>query len=285
MKISLPEKHDIGAVVTGLNTRSPAASEIQQLLSLVYEHKLVVIRDQMLSKQEYVDFTRAVGTPQIYLQSNYHHPDHPEIFVSSNVLENGKKVGVAGTGRYWHTDCQFLPEPLPLTTLLPQISESKRATLYIDMVKVYEALPDDLRALVDGRDAIHEAKWRYKVQPEDIDRALIDILEEKHKLVPPARHPAVIVHPVTGKKALYVSRGFTTALNGLSHEENAQAMQRLLEFVERDEHVHEHVWGDGDLMIWDNRTLLHQASAVPKGQSSVSYRIGIYDGLAFYRQP
>ncbi|NIE83205.1 MULTISPECIES: TauD/TfdA family dioxygenase [unclassified Burkholderia] len=283
MQIQHPAEQRIGAVVDDFNGVAPSAQDIQTLRELVYRHKLVILRGQHLDKQQYVDFTRALGRPQVYLQSNYHHPEFPEIFVSSNVPEDGKKVGVAGTGRYWHTDCQFLTDPLPLTTLLPQVlAKGIRATKYIDMVRVYEALPAHLRSLVDARDAIHEGKWRYKIQAEDIDRAVIDILEEKSRLAPPVRHPAVITHPVTGAKALYVSRGFTTGLEGMSHEEGRDALEQLFAFVEQPEHIHEHFWSHGDMLVWDNRTLIHQASETPKGESSVSYRIGVYDGLAFY---
>jgi taurine dioxygenase len=199
------------------------------------------------------------------------------------VPENGKKVGVAGTGQYWHTDYQFQPQPLPLTLVYPQVlPASKRETYYIDMSRVYERLPADLRAQVDGRQAVQEAKWRYKVTAEDIDRALVDILKWVEELAPAVTHPAVIVHPLTGQRSLYVSSGFTTAIAGLSHEENAALLDRLFDFIERPEHVHTHRWRDGDILFWDNRTLLHRASVTPKGEYSSSYRIGVYDDLPFY---
>jgi taurine dioxygenase len=266
-----------------LDVRSAHAGLAELIKRHVYAYKLVILRSQKLSKVEYIEFARRLGEPQIYLQKNYHHPEHPEIFVSSNVPENGQKVGVSGTGRYWHSDYQFHPEPLPMTMLYPQVLPvSKRETYFIDMERAYRTLPADLRARIAGARAIHDAKWRYKVTAADIDRAIVDILSDVEKIVPPVVHPAVIQHPVTGNHVLYVSSGFTAGIEGLSHEENARLMRRLFAFVERDASVHVHTWHEGDILLWDNRTVIHRASETPAGEQSCSYRIGIYDGLPFH---
>lgn len=283
MRIHMPNNNSIGAEITDVNAKTITTHQVQEIKELVYQHKLVVFRDQNLSKVEYIAFARMFGTPQIYLQKNYHHPDHPEIFVSSNVPENGKKVGVAGTGRYWHTDYQFHSQPLPLTMLYPQIlPQGKRETYYIDMEHVYDSLPPDLLSYVDGKLAVHDAKWRYKITPEDIDRAVIDILAEVEKLVPPLTHPTVIQHPITGRNILYMSSGFTAGIAGLAYEENQQVMKKLFAFIEKPEHIYVHPWRYGDILLWDNRSLIHKASDTPKGEPSCSYRIGIYDHVPFY---
>ncbi|WP_224371223.1 TauD/TfdA dioxygenase family protein [Hyalangium versicolor] len=283
MKITLPPARRLGAEITDLDVRDLSPEMAGQLKHQLYEQRLLIFRDQKLSKQEYIDFAKKIGRPQIYFQKNYHHPEHPEIFVSSNVPENGQKVGVAGTGKYWHTDYQFFQEPLPFVMVYPQIlPESRRETYFIDMQRVYEDLPDELRAYVENTRAIHDGKWRYKITPQDIDRALIDILDEASKLVPPVMHPAVIQHPLTGRKSLYMSSGFTTGLEGLSYEENAAVLRRLFAFIEREEHIHTHTYRMGDILLWENRTLLHKAGATPKGERNMSYRIGVYDDLPFY---
>ena len=282
MKVIAPTER-IGFEILDIDVATIASGAIETIRQLVYEHKLVVFRNQKITTEQYVEFAKQIGAPQIYFQDNYHHPDYPEIFVSSNVLVDGKKIGVAGTGRYWHTDCAFQPEPLPLTMLYPQVlPQSIRETYYIDMHQVYKNLPPDLRHYVEGQDALHEAKWRYKVQEWDIDRAIIDILNDFEQKAPPVKHPAVIIHPANRKRSLYISQGFTTKIANLSYEESKEVLVKLFAFIERDEHIHTHIWKEGDILLWDNRTLLHKASTVPKGEPSVSYRIGIYDGLPFY---
>ncbi|QNK61094.1 TauD/TfdA family dioxygenase [Pedobacter sp. PAMC26386] len=279
------KNNKIGGEILGLDLRNltPDSPELVEIRSAIYRNKLIVIRNQELTPAEYVEFTRKLGTPQVYFQDNYHHPDFPEIFVSSNVNEDGKKVGVAGTGHYWHTDCQFQQRPLSLTSISPIIiPESIRATYYIDMAKVYRELPDDLKLLVDGAIMVHGGNNRYKVQPSDVDKSLQQLIDYMNEIVPPVKHPAVIEHPVTRDKALYMSSGFTMGIEGLTYEDNQKAMQALFDFIEREEHIHTHSWDKGDIIIWDNRFLLHKSSQLSPGEKSKSYRIGIYDAYPFY---
>ncbi|GAB1537786.1 hypothetical protein NUACC21_04400 [Scytonema sp. NUACC21] len=100
MKINKPNVESIGAEVVDIDVVVVTEAEIHTIKQLVYEHKLVVFRNQNINEDQYLKFARKIGTPQIYPQENYHHPDYPEIFVSSNVTKDGKKFGVKGTGRY-----------------------------------------------------------------------------------------------------------------------------------------------------------------------------------------
>lgn len=260
--------------------------EAEEIRALVYEHKIVVFKDQQMSRVEYVALSRVLGTPQIYFQDNYHHPEHPEIFVSSNVLEDGKKIGVANTGAYWHTDYQFFDEPLPMTMLYPQImSWGERKTWYIELDLAFETLPDDLKRYARGATARHEAKWRYKVQACDIDKSVTQILEEIGALTPPVTHPMVIRHPVNGRELLYISRGFTVGIEGEPYERGREILARLFEHMEDPARLVHHTYAIGDVILWDNRQLLHKAGDTIPGAQSMNYRIGIYDGLAFYRRP
>jgi taurine dioxygenase len=282
--IDAPEGQ-IGGEIKGVDIKSlePDSPEIKEIIQAIYRNKVISIRDQDLSATDYIEFTRKLGRPQVYFQPQYHHPDHPEIFVSSNIPENGKKIGVAGTGHYWHTDCSFEPKPLSFTSIQPQIfPEEQRGTSYIDMSRVYQSLPDDLRAFVDGATCIHEGQLRYKVQPSDIDKSLRELLDWIDQEAPPVEHPTVITHPVTGDEILYINRGFTTKFKGLTYEENQEMTEKLFEFSEREEFVHLHTWQKNDLIIWDNRYLNHRSTKVPAGKSSKSYRIGVYDDYPFY---
>ncbi|MEQ8766732.1 MAG: TauD/TfdA family dioxygenase [Planctomycetota bacterium] len=282
MKVKAPAPGQIGAEVTDLRMQDLTPELAADLRGLVYEHRLVVVRHQEISRPEYVEVAKTLGRPQIYFQSHYHHPEHPEIFVSANVPEDGQKVGVAGTGRFWHSDYQFFDEPLSITMIYPQIRPEGRGTKYVDMVRVLHELPDHLRSRLEGTHAFHEATWFYKVQPEDMDKAIHEILREFREITPGASHPTIITHPVTGEQALYVSEGFTTAIHGFTHEENHEVLEELFEFIRREDHVHPHVWADGDVLLWDNRQLIHRSGGQLKGSPSVSYRIGVYDDLPFY---
>jgi taurine dioxygenase len=273
----------MGVEIRDLDIRTAGDEEIATIAKHVYERKLVVIRGQLPSDAEYIDFARKLGTPQIYLQPNYHHPEHKEIFVSSNEQYEGKKFGVRGTGRYWHTDYSFMPEPLPLTMLRAKtLPRGVRETFYVDMSRVLDELPADLLAAIEGRRGIHEGKYRYKVQATDIDVSIAELLEMATSLAPAVSHPCIIEHPVTGTKILYLNRGFTTGIEGLAHEEAQEVLRRIFELSERSEYIHTHSWDEGDVLLWDNRYLLHKAGIVRPGETSTTYRIGIYDHHPFY---
>jgi taurine dioxygenase len=257
---------------------------VHRLKAAVYDHQLLVIHDVELSDAEYVAMGRQFGVPQRYFQSHYHHPQHPEIFVSNNVPMDGAKVGVAGTGRMWHSDYQFFPEPLPLTFVLPRIvpKGGSRGTLFVDMVGAWRDLPPQLRAALAGARCFQDAVYYYKVQPFDIDKGLGELMEQFHREAPGAWHPAVIEHPVNGRQALYVSSGFTLRVDGMPHERSQQLLQELFACIERPERVQQATWEPGVLLFWDNRQLIHRAAGQLHGQPSRSYRVGVYDGLPFY---
>lgn len=280
---SPPQPGHIGAEIWLEDPLAIDAESADAIRALVYEHKLVVFRDIELGAPDYVRFAQQFGTPQIYFQHNYHHPDHPEIFVSSNRPMRGEKVGVAGTGRYWHTDYQFFDEPLPMTMVYPQqLPSANRETFYIDMERAWADMPTELREALAGRRCKHEAKWRYKVQPCDVDKSITELLEEFGALTPTVTHPSVLRHPVNDRELLYVSEGFTVGVDGLGVEEGRSLLTRVNAFVQQERHVHTHPWKDGDILFWDNRQVIHKASETPPGEPSVSFRIGVYDGQPFY---
>jgi taurine dioxygenase len=258
-------------------------ADLAALRESVWRNKLVVLSGQDFTNEEWVAFGRRLGRVRPYFQDNYHHPDHPEIFVSSNVPEHGHKIGVAGTGRMWHSDYSMFDDPLSFTMVTPKIlPKGSRQTLFIDMERVLRELPAELREPLEGRRTFHEATWYYKIQPKDVDRAIVELFEEFKKLSPGAWHPAILTHPVTGAEMLYVSSGFTTAVSGMTHEQHTTFLKRLFAFVEQEKYIHAQPWRLGDVLLWDNRTFIHHASKVTPGQPSRSYRISLNDGLPFY---
>lgn len=273
-----------GADVTDLDLRQVTPDEVAALKEAVYDHKLLVFHGVDLPEADYVAMARRFGVPQRYFQSHYHHPSFAEIFVSNNVPSDGGKLGVAGTGRMWHSDYQFFPEPLPLTFVMPKIVPpgGVRGTQFVDMVAALRDLPAALRHVVENASCFQDAVYYYKVQPFDIDKGLGELMEEFHRQAPGAVHPAVIRHPVRERRALYTSSGFTLRIDGMAHERSQQVLRELFAIVEREDRVRMVPWQPGDLMLWDNRQVIHRATGQLHGQPSRSYRIGVYDGLPFY---
>ena len=273
----------LGAQIHGVDLGAITGGQARDILAAVHHHALVRVKGQKVSVHQYVEFGDKLGTIMPYPDERYQHPEHPGVFVSSNV--KGRTMGMARSGYFWHTDLSFKPKPQPLTMLYPQLlPQAKRETLFIHMANVYDALPAALRSIVDGRTAKHDPAMRYKVGQADVEANLDvgEILERGRRMFPAPTHPLVITHPVTRRRILYMNSGFTTSIDGLPHEESQAALQELFAFIERPEHVQPHSWELGDIIIWDNRMLIHKAGYMAPGDFQTIFRLGIDDLVPFY---
>jgi taurine dioxygenase len=137
------EPNEIGCSVFGVDVNTLQPVELDEVKDVLYRNRIIVLKNQTVSEQGFCDFAHHFGFPDPYLQGNYHHPEYPLIFVSSNVKRDGKQIGVARTGGYWHSDTSFEKEPKVITMLLPQVlpQKSLRTTRFIAMSAVYSASP------------------------------------------------------------------------------------------------------------------------------------------------
>lgn len=251
----------IGYVINYIDCNLIDKQIADSIIGSVYKHKVVVIKNQTLTTPQFNDLSYNFGEPLPYLQSNYHHPDFPLIFVSSNIKLEGKKIGVPRTGGYWHSDTAFLEKPIPLTLLYPQVipKASVRTTMFIDLERVYEEMPDYLKKVLENAYFIHSGKWKYKVRKEDAGLDIGEIINMVDEVQPPVHHPAIITHPATRKKSIYATKGFTIGVVDMSHEESDKLLKRVFEFMEQERFISTFQWEIGDLIIWDNRFLVHKA--------------------------
>jgi taurine dioxygenase len=273
---------DLGCSVRGIDAVDASESQISALHNLLYRNRLIVLKDQALDEKAYCDFASRFALPVPYLQDNYHHPEFPLIFVSSNVKAGGKQIGVARTGGYWHSDTSFEADPKFITMLMPKVlpKDFPRSTRFIDMAAVYAELPEKTKKRLEGAEFIHSGRWRYKVRPENAGIDIFEILEAIDRFAPPVRHPAVIEHPYTGEKILYANRGFTTGIADASLDESASLLKEIFDFAESPRFVREVRWSMGDIIIWDNRFLCHTSgrNAGPE-EETMMYRITMQDRM------
>jgi taurine dioxygenase len=274
------EKNAIGCSIWDIDANTAAEDAMCELKDQLYRHRLVVLKDQMLSEREYCDFAGRFGMPVPYLQENYRHPNFPLIFVSSNVKKDGKQIGVPRTGGYWHSDTSFEKEPKVITMLMPKVLPQNfpRSTRFIDMAEVYAALPRATKDKLAGAEFIHSGRWRYKVRAQDAGADIFEILQMIDSVAPPVRHPAVIEHPYTREKVLYANRGFTVGIADWSTDEATSLLKEIFDFAETDRFVREVRWSMGDIIIWDNRFLSHTSgsNAGPE-EETMMYRITLKD--------
>jgi len=274
------QKNDIGCSIWGVDAKTLDGPELRDVKDLLYRNRLIVLKDQCISDQEYCDFAARFGSPVPYLQENYRHPNFPLIFVSSNVKTEGKQIGVPRTGGYWHSDASFEQDPKVTTMLMPKVLPQKvpRSTRFIDMAEVYAALPGSTKDRLAGAWFMHSGRWRYKVRVEDIGMDIHEILQMIDSVAPPVLHPAVLEHPYTGEKVLYANRGFTIGVADWSLDDAARLLAEIFDFAETDRFIREVRWSMGDIIVWDNRFLTHSSgrNAGPE-EPTMMYRITLKD--------
>ena len=243
-----------GAELVGGNARTDFAAG--QLLSLLEEHLVLVLRDQFLSHADQVALARSLGEPTPAHPVVPGHPDHPEILE----LDGAK----GGRNARWHTDVTFVPTPPAASVLTSDVlPEYGGDTLWADMRTAYERLNPGLREWVSTLDAVHRiSPLAYWGEPFDTALSRNDAAEllEQAAKVPPVVHPVVRIHPTTGRPSLFVNPGFTTHIVGLSRVESEHLLQLLFEHATQPEFVLRHRWRPGDVVIWDNRATMHYAT-------------------------
>jgi len=243
------------------------------------EHGVVVFRDQELTPAELVAVSRRFGDLLRFGIDAYNLPSHPEIFVVSNIVENGRPVGMADAGRDWHTDMCFTPEP-PRGSLFHAVEVPVRDgvplgdTCFAATGTAWEALPADVRARIDGRMAVFSFANRVAIaarekalaeRPEgDEDDPLLQahLRAERDKALakhPDLEHPLVRRHPVTGRKCLYISELHTTRIVDMDEDESDELLAFLKAHVVRPEFVYRHSYRVGDVVFWDNCSCIHKA--------------------------
>ena len=234
-------------------TRDAAPETVAFVRERWAEHKLLLFRGQSVDEDALVDFSRHFGELEIHVRTEYLSPEHPEILYVSNKRNGERSVGIlADTEVGWHYDQIYLPRPAVGSLLCAvEIPPTGGNTYFADMAAAYEALPDDIKAKLDGRKATqsYEAFNRaYSVPTND----------EQKKKSPDIDQPIVRTHPITGVKSLYLCPGMTTQIVGLDEAESRELLDYLFEWTVQPRFVYTHEWRLGDCLMWDNACTMHR---------------------------
>jgi taurine dioxygenase len=256
----------LGAEIVGLDLSKPIdEATFRRVEAAFHEHCVVVYRDQHLDADQHVAFTKRWGEPTAHVLKQYHHPRHPEMLVLSNIVENGKPLGISDAGQYWHSDMSYTGEP-PRCSILHGIEvpfddagNALGDTLFVNTVAAYEALDDETKRRIAGLHAKHDYQARYARQQATGNATRVELDDDQKKSVPAVVHPVVRTHPFTGKKALYVSEGFTVELLGLPKDEGDRLLARLCAHVTEPRFLYTHKWRPHDVLMWDNASTQHNA--------------------------
>ncbi len=241
-----------GAEILGADlSRDLDAADFATIRRALVDHGVIVLRGQDLPPDRHVAFTARFGAPDIHPLTQFHLPGHPEILVLSNKKRaDGSPVGLEDAGRYWHTDVSFHREP-SLGSLLyaVEIPPAGGDTLFANQYAAWDALPEPMKERLRGRRAFHGLNRT--VAPKFTEAQLAAVV--------PVPHPIARTHPESGRLALYAGR-FAIAIEGMDAAESAETLDFLYEHAGQEDFQYRHVWQQGDLVMWDNRGMLHHAT-------------------------
>lgn len=231
-------------------------------LKVVSEYGVLVFRNQEIEPENFAQFCRYCGELEFHLLDAYRMKEHPEIYVISNIEKNGVPIGNPRDGFGWHTDQSYLSRPTSYTLLYGVETPAEGAdTLFVDMVAALERLePKDHQFLI-GKMGIHSFRYMKTGNSSYIsDNGGTRPLSNTQLEVADVLHPLIRTNPVTGRRGLYIGGDCLLSIDGMREKEAQTFIRTLREVALHKEHQVAHKWQPRDLVIWDNRNLMHTAT-------------------------
>jgi taurine dioxygenase len=238
----------IGAEISGIDLAQPLSNhEMSEVHRALAENVVIFFRDQQMTPEQHLAFGRNFGELHIHPAAP-HAPGHPELMII-----RADKDSPRANGEGWHTDVSCDTEP-PMGSILYIKTCPPRGgdTLFASMYAAYEALSDRMKAYLEGLTAIHDGEDAYRGTYKNLGVA-------DKPVYPRAEHPVIRTHPVTGKKALYVNRGFTKRIRGIPRDESDGILRYLWEVAENPLFQCRFRWQENSVAFWDNRCAQHRA--------------------------
>jgi taurine dioxygenase len=262
-----------GAEVRGVDLASLNGNAFEELESAFYKHQVLVARAQKLTPDQFLQFARRIGPPEPHVIDQFHHSEHADILILSNVTKNGKPIGLADAGTYFHTDYSYLKVPARATMLYSiQVPKKGGDTLFANQYAAYDGLAPELKKKIDP--LVHH--YGNRNDQNKRSRTIASVLtEEQESKVTWVRHRVARPHPVTGRTALYSVSGSAFGIEGMAAKESRRLLDELTAHATREKYQLRLKYGVGDVVIWDNASLLHSATLTDPEDPRTLWRITV----------
>jgi alpha-ketoglutarate-dependent taurine dioxygenase len=256
-----PLDASFGAELSGLAIGGDAsAAEVAAFLAALHRHHVVLIRGVPNDPGAQVAFSRLLGPLELHSGTTHTHPQHPEIFCVGNYDADGIKANFATGVEQWHADSSFRAVPSAASLFYGAICPPEGGeTWFLDAEAAYDDLDEATKARIEGLTAVHDlatlSVWNARHTP---GRAPIS--DETRRRFPPMPQPLVRSHPVTGRRSLFLCPAVISHVEGMDAAEGRALIEALMAHAGQERYVYRHRWQAGDLVAWDNRSVLHTAS-------------------------
>ncbi len=250
-----------GAEVRGLDLREAIDDSLaEELRTALYEHQVLLFRNQVLSLSDQVRFTAALGPVDTPWDQHFQNPQEPRVQIITNAGRQG--VTHKTSTLYWHTDHSFAPTPSRETILYAvAVPPAGGNTLFANTRQAYDDLPGDLK------DGLHRFRARhsfaYLMMGLLRQRVPESVADAEQARFPDVLHPLVRTHPATGRRSLYLNELCVDRIVDLDEAGSSRLLQQLLDHCLQPQYVYSHRWSVGDVVAWDNVSTMHRADDIP----------------------
>jgi taurine dioxygenase len=273
--IVIPTEKALGAEISGIDVRRIHGDEFESVYRAWLDHQVLLFRGQQLTDDDLIAFSRRFGEldeAPIQESGRRFVEGHPEIYVVSNVIENGEPIGSLGAGEaVWHTDMSYVEDPPKASILYAlEIPPEGGNTYFCNMYRAYDCLPDELKRRIAGLTLKHDATYNSGGYVRQGTVATDDPLNS-----PGIYHPLVCTHPETGRRLLYLGRRRNAYVHGLPLSESEALLDELWSFADDEAFAWRTVWQVGDLVLWDNRCTMHRRDRFDDSERRIMHRTQI----------
>jgi taurine dioxygenase len=261
----VPGNATLGARVEGLDLSLPLTPDVfEQLLQALGRHGVLSYPGQELTPAQLRDFSQNFGQLEINVAGAYQEPGLPEVMVLSNIVENGKPLGLSDAGQDWHTDMSY-SNMIAFTNVLYGMKIPHRDgeplgnTAFCNMHAAYDGLPEALKQRLEGMTVLHDFDKFWEMMRRERGSARPALTPAQRAARPPVSHPVFLDHPITGKRVLYANPGYAIRINEMDQKESDETLEFLFAHQTQPAFRHAHRWEVGDVLMWDNMGTIHNA--------------------------
>src|SRR5262245_57755322 len=267
MATVIPSGETLGATIEGIDLAQPlSAAAFDLVVAALGRYAVVRFPAQDLSARELRDFAARFGELEINVANTYQEPGIPEVMILSNIVRDGKPIGLADAGQDWHTDMSY-SRTIAFANVLHGIEIPHRdgrplgATEFCNMHAAYDGLPTDLKRRLEGMTALHDFNKFWEMMRREKGSKRPSLTEAQRKAKPPVSHPVFLTHPITGRKVLYANPGYAVRINALPQHESDEVLEFLFAHQIKPEYRYAARWQVGDVLMWENFGTIHNAVA------------------------
>jgi len=263
----IPSDRVLGAAIEGLDLSRPLEErEVEAIIQALGRYGVIRFPRQRLTAAQQKAFAARFGELEINVAGAFQEPGIPEVMILSNVVRDGKPIGMADAGQDWHTDMSY-SKTIAFANVLYALEVPRRNgkalgdTEFSSMHAAYEGLPRELKTRLEGMTVLHDFNKFWEMMRREKGSKRPPLTEAQRKAKPPVSQPVFLTHPITGRKVLYANPGYAVRINELPEKESDEVLALLFAHQVKPEYRYRFRWQAGDVLMWEDIGTIHNAVA------------------------